>query len=161
MYPDDAITTYGEIDTSASTISRLIINGNTIHGNEYTILTARISSEDTNSTNRVILGCGSSASDANTISLLTFNGRSYASTTAQIKQAEVFGKIVCDENLYLFSTVNTTNEYQYAVTYVPYNTANQPRDINYGDFLYVSLVIIFILSFIGLGYLSSAFKPKQ
>jgi len=161
MYPDDAITTYGEIDTSGGTVSQLIVNGNLIAENEFTILSARIGSDDVHTTNVLRLACGTSASDANSVSILSFNGRAYSSTTQPYKEAQVFGKLVCESNLYLFSTANTTNEYHYAVTYVPYNTANQPRDINYGDFLYVSLVIIFILSFIGLGYLSSAFKPKQ
>lgn len=143
MFPQQAKTVYGEIDTSSSMVSKLVVNGNLIDGNTFTVLYARISSEDVNATNRLILGCGSSASDANTTSLLTFNGRSFNASSSPYKQAETWGKIVCDENLYLFSTVNTTNEYQYQVTYVPYDS--NTVDLDPKDEAFALLIIIVLL----------------
>jgi len=155
------ITKYGEFTVTASTFSDKVVNINLLEDTEYTILYARIFTSSNSATDKFILGCGTSATDANVTDILTLDGRSYSGTATSTRVTDVFGKLKCDSDLWAFNTVANSSEYHYQVTYVPYNTDNQPRDINYADFLYVSLVIIFILSFIGLGFLSSAFKPKE
>jgi len=119
MFPYDAITIYGEQNTSASTFNALLINSNLFDNENRTILYARIWTDTSHATDKMILGCGTSASDANTTEILSINGRQLSSTTPRV--SETWGNILCDQSVYVFNTANTTSEYQYQITYLPYD----------------------------------------
>lgn len=153
-FPYEAVTIYGTVSVASSSINTTLLEINEAAGEQYTVLYARIYSDLNVSNVNILLHC-----DQATNPFLRQTSRSVSASMPIEKQSEVWGKIVCSDDMVMRSTGSTfTSDVNYAVTYLP-NGVQYPV-ISYMDWLLPTMIVIFLLSFSVFGFFFTPWRKK-